>query len=293
MEIGFIGLGDMGRPMAGRLLEAGHRLVVWNRSPARSAVLREAGAEVAGGAAEVLARCSTVFTMLADGPVLDAVLERGSPAFAARLRGRLLVNLATNSAAYATSLAAELEAAGARYVEAPVSGSQVQAERGELVAMLAGATDDCEVVAPLLAPLCRHVVRCGPVPQGTLLKFATLVVNIGMITALAEATHFAERQEVPVALLIEALLAGPLANDIIRVKGPKVLRHDYSTQAAIRNVVESNRLVVESATAAGAATPIMGTCLTMYRRALAAGFGEEDMVGVIKAYDRMARDSDP
>ncbi|HWQ09596.1 MAG TPA: NAD(P)-binding domain-containing protein, partial [Holophaga sp.] len=96
MEIGFIGLGFMGEPMALNLVRAGHRLVVWNRNPRRSRILQEAGAEVADGPGEVFARCSVVLAMLASGDALDQVLGRGTPAFGPRMAGKLLVNLATN-----------------------------------------------------------------------------------------------------------------------------------------------------------------------------------------------------
>jgi 3-hydroxyisobutyrate dehydrogenase len=228
MEIGFVGLGAMGQPMALNLAKAGHRLVVWNRSPQRSRVLAELGARVAAGPEEVFARCDTVLAMLADGEALDDVLARGTPEFGPRVRGHLILNLATNDAAYAKGLEAALTGEGARYVEAPVSGSRVPAERGELVAMVAGSPEDVELVAPLLAPLCRQVVSCGPVPGGTLMKFATLIVNIATITAIAEASQFALRQGLDLERFNEALLGGPLASDVAKVKAPKLARRDFT-----------------------------------------------------------------
>ena len=208
MEIGFVGLGAMGQPMALNLVKAGHRLVVWNRSPQRSRILAESGAQVAARPGEVFARCDTVLAMLADGEALDDVLGRGTRDFGPRVSGRLIVNLATTDAAYAKGLDAALTAEGARYVEAPVSGSPVPAEHGELVAMVAGSPEDLERVVPLLAPLCRQVVPCGPVPGGTLMKFATLIVNIATITAIAEASQFALRQGLDLERFNEALLGG-------------------------------------------------------------------------------------
>jgi 3-hydroxyisobutyrate dehydrogenase len=288
--IGFIGLGEMGCPMALNLLKAGHQLVVWNRSVERSQVVGAAGATVVEHPTEVFARCQTIFTMLTDGDALDAVLGRHRPDFASTVRDRLVVNLATNSPSYANGLAETLQSVGARYAEAPVSGSRVPAERGELVAMLAGSVDDCAIVAPLLAPLCRRVVHCGAVPRGTLMKFSTLIVNIATITAIAEAVHFAERQGVSATQLIDVLLSGPLASDVARVKGPKALQRDFSPQAAIRNVVESNRLVVDTADETETSAPLMRACLAMYRRAVDSGFGDEDMIAVLKVYEGIHAD---
>jgi len=289
MEIGFIGLGAMGEPMALNLVKAGHRLVVWNRNPQRSRILAEAGATVAACPGDVFARCPTVLSMLTDGDALDQVLGRGTADFATRVQGRLLVNLSTNSAAYAKGLETALLAEGGRYVEAPVSGSRVPAESGQLVAMVAGAPGDLEQVMPLLAPLCRQVVPCGPVPGGTLMKFATLIVNIATITAIAEALQFARRQGLDLERLNEVLLQGPLASDVARVKAPKLARRDFTPQAALRNAAESNRLVVEAAREAGIPTPVLDACLDMYRRALGQGLGDEDMVAVAKTYEAMER----
>ena len=289
MEIGFIGLGAMGEPMALNLVKAGHCLVVWNRNAQRSRILAEAGAVVATGPGEVFARCGIILTMLTDGKALDQVLGRGTADFGPQVKGRLLVNLATNSAAYAKGLEAALLAEGGRYVEAPVSGSRVPAESGQLVAMVAGAPGEVEQVMPLLGPLCRQVVPCGLVPGGTLMKFATLIVNIATITAIAEALQFAGRQGLDLERFNEVLLQGPLASDVARVKAPKLAHRDFTPQAALRNAAESNRLVVEAAREAGIPTPLVDACLDMYRRALAQGLGDEDMVAVAKTYEGMER----
>ena len=289
MEIGFVGLGAMGEPMALNLVKAGHQVIVWNRNTERSRILAEAGATVAGGPGEVFARCFTVLTMLTDGDALDQVLGRGTADFGPRVEGRLIVNLGTNSAAYAKGLEAALLAAGGRYVEAPVSGSRVPAQKGQLVAMVAGAPGDVEQVMPLLGPLCRQVVPCGLVPGGTLMKFSTLIVNIATITAIAEALQFARRQGLDLERCNEVLLQGPLASDVARVKAPKLAQRDFTPQAALRNAAESNRLVVEAAREAGIPTPLLDACLGMHQRALAQGLGDEDMVAVAKTYEGMGR----
>src|SRR5512145_3114718 len=136
-SIGFLGLGTMGEPMAMNLQRAGFPLVVWNRDARKGAPLVQAGAALAASVEDVFARCGLVLAMLADGAALDSVLARGTPAFAQHLNGRLLVNMATNSAAYSKGLEAAIRAVGGRYVEAPMSGSRKPAEAGQLVAMLA------------------------------------------------------------------------------------------------------------------------------------------------------------
>ncbi|MBQ1765801.1 MAG: NAD(P)-binding domain-containing protein, partial [Aquincola sp.] len=146
--LGFIGLGVMGEPMALNLARAGRRLLVWNRSPGKGQALLAHGAQALATPAEVFAGAPVVITMLASEAALDGALQRGTPAFAAMLQGRLLVNMATTSPAYSQGLQADVRAAGGRFVEAPVSGSRKPAEAGQLVGLLAGDAADVAQVQP-------------------------------------------------------------------------------------------------------------------------------------------------
>src|SRR5690606_9559425 len=174
----------MGRPMALRLAGAGTPLVVWNRTAARSAPLREAGAEVATSAAEVFERAGVVFLMPADEAATDALLARGTPDFATRVAGRTVVQMGTMAPEHSAALEAE----------GPVSGSRVPREQGLPVAMLAGEQAPRDRVRPLLAPMCRAVVDCGAAPGGLLMKLAVNIFLITQVTGLTEAFHFADRQ---------------------------------------------------------------------------------------------------
>ncbi len=135
-NVGFIGLGVMGHPMALNLARAGTRLTVWNRTPSKTEELRRAGATVASSPAELCRRADVVLFMLAGGPAIDTTLGRGTPDFTANVAGRVIVHMGTTSPDYSRSLEADVRAANGRYVEAPVSGSRGPAETAELVAML-------------------------------------------------------------------------------------------------------------------------------------------------------------
>ncbi|MFH9990666.1 NAD(P)-dependent oxidoreductase [Streptomyces luteogriseus] len=285
MDVGFIGLGVMGQPMALNLARAGARLVVWNRTPQRCEPLRAAGAEVVADAAEVFRRAATVFLMLADEPAVDAVLGRGTADFAPRVAGRTVVHMGTTSAEYSCGLQEDIRAAGGRYVEAPVSGSRVPAERGELVGMLAGDDDALATVRPLLAPLCRETFGCGAVPGALLLKFSVNLFLIAVVTGLAEAFHFAERHGLDQRLFRDVLDAGPMASAVSRVKAPKLLERDFSVQAAAADVLKNNRLIAEAARKAGLASPLLDVCHALYDETVRRGHGGEDMVAVLHALE--------
>ncbi|MFF1407874.1 NAD(P)-dependent oxidoreductase [Streptomyces sp. NPDC058294] len=285
MPVGFIGLGVMGRPMALRLASAGTGLVVWNRTQERAAQLRAAGAEAAADPGEVFARAETVLLMLADGAAVDAVLGRGTPALAGRVAGRTVVHMGTTSPEYSHALEAEIRAAGGRYVEAPVSGSRVPAEQGQLVALLAGEQDAVTAVRPLLAPMCRETFVCGPAPGALLMKLSVNLFLITQVTGLAEAFHFAERQGLDRGLFLEVLDAGPMASGVSRMKAPKLRERDFAVQAAALDVLKNNRLIAEAARTAGLASPLLDVCHSLFEETVAQGHGGADMVAVLRAIE--------
>jgi 3-hydroxyisobutyrate dehydrogenase len=283
--VGFVGLGLMGQPMALNLARAGTPLVVWNRTPARCAPLRAAGAEVAASPAEVFDRADAVILMPADETAIDVVLGRGTPDFAARVAGHTVVHMGTTSPEYSGSLEADIRAAGGRYVEAPVSGSRVPAEQGQLVAMLAGDDHAVETARPLLAPMCAETFDCGPVPNALLMKLSVNLFLITLVTGLTEAFHFAERHGLDQRLLQNVLDAGPMASSVSRMKAPKLLARDFAAQAAAEDVLKNNRLIAEAARKADLASPLLDVCHALFGETVAQGHGGEDMVAVLRALE--------
>jgi len=283
--IGFIGLGVMGRPMAANLLRAGVPLVVWSRTPAHCADAEAAGATTAPSAADVFARCRIVLTMLATEDAIDEVLQRGTDGFAGLLSGRVVVQMGTTSPEYSVALAAEVSAAGGQYVEAPVSGSRVPAERAELIGMVAGAPAAVAEVRPLLAPTCREVVDCGAVPGALLMKLAVNLYLVTTVAALAEAVHFAERRQLDLDAFVAILGAGQTASGVSRIKAAKLRERDFAVQAAIADVRKNSRLVAEAAREAGIAAPMVELADRLYAETVELGFGHEDMAAVVRALE--------
>ncbi|WP_346913116.1 NAD(P)-dependent oxidoreductase [uncultured Roseibium sp.] len=286
--IGFIGLGTMGTPMALNLVRAETPLVVWNRTRNRCAPLEKAGATIASDAEELFARCETVILMLENDTATDAVLDRLGPEFTSRVAGHTIVSMGTVSADYSKHLAGDIRSAGGRYVEAPVSGSRQPAEAGQLIGMLAGAPRDRARLRAILAPVCKEIFDCGPVPAALQMKLAINTFLITMVTGLAEASHFAERHDLDMSRFTDILNAGPMASDVSRVKIGKLAQHDFSRQAGISDVLKNNRLVVEAARDAGIASPLMDACLSLYRETEDLGFAEDDMISVLRAIEARA-----
>src|SRR3954469_1825834 len=289
VDVGFLGLGLMGRPMALNLVRAGTPLVVWNRTASRAEPLRRAGATVADSPAGVFSRAGVVLVMLATEAAVDEVLRRGTPEFAAMVAGRTIVHTGTASPEWSCRLEADVRATGGRYVEAPVSGSRGPAEAGELVAMLAGDPAATDAVAPLLAPMCREVVVCGPVPGALHMKLAVNLFLITTVTGLVESVHLAERLGLDPDTFRAVVDAGPMASTVSRGKLRKLAEGDFTAQAAAADVLKNNRLVAEAARAAGAASPLLDVCHRLFAETVAAGHGGEDMIAVLRAVEGRSR----
>jgi len=284
-RLGFIGLGLMGQPMALNLARAGTPLVVWNRTAARTAPLRALGARVVATPAEVFRDATVVILMLANAAAVDDVLGRGTPRLPALVAGRTVVAMGTTSPSYSAALAADVVAAGGRYVEAPVSGSRAPAEAGQLVAMLAGEDEDVRAVAPSLAPMCRQTVSCGLVPNALLMKLAVNIFLITTVTGLAEAYHFADRSGLDLQVFREVVDGGQMASGISRVKTEKLLTGDLSAQAAAADVLMNNRLITDAAHQGAIAAPLLEVCCALFAETVALGHGEADMIAVLAAIE--------
>lgn len=293
MDVGFIGLGIMGEPMALNLVRAGTPLIAWNRSASKGEALRAAGAKWAATSEDVFRHARIVILMLADGAAMDAVLERGERAFIDNVADHTIVHMGTTSPEYSRALGAAICGAGGRYVEAPVSGSRKPAENGQLVAMLAGQAADVDEIRNLLRPICHQAILCGAVPNALLMKLAVNLFLITMVTGLVEATHFADKHGLNVQRFLEVLEAGPMSSSVSRQKMSKLVASDFSAQAAVSDVLKNNRLIAEAARRANLASPLLDACYALFGEADTLGNGASDMVAVIRAIEarseRLAR----
>ncbi len=285
LDIGFIGLGVMGQPMALNLARAGTALIVWNRSADKSEALRAAGARVVTSPAEVFKKTRVVILMLAGGAAIDSVLGRGTPDFGGNVAQHTIIHMGTTSPDYSRGLEADVRAAGGSYVEAPVSGSRKPAEAGQLVAMLAGEHASVEAVRPLLQPMCHETIMCGPVPNALLMKLSVNLFLITMVTGLAEAVHFADRHGLDMQQFLAVLDAGPMASSVSRVKALKLVARDFTVQASISDVLKNNRLIAKAARESNLASPLLDVCHALYGETVALGHSQSDMVAVLRAIE--------
>jgi 3-hydroxyisobutyrate dehydrogenase len=285
MKVGFLGLGHMGEPMAANLVRAGTPLLAWNRSERALQQIALVGAQVASSAREALRSSETAILMLANAAAIDQVLERGTEYFEPNVAGRTLVHMGTTAPEYSLALSTAVARAGGRYVEAPVSGSRIPAEEGSLVAMLAGEGSAVAEVRALIAPMCRQSFECGEVPNALRMKLAVNLFLITMVTGLVEATHFAANHGLNMEQLRAVIDCGPMASSVSVMKLDKIVRSDFSAQAALHDVLMNSQLIAEAARAAKIATPVLDQCHQLFFEADGTGFGGLDMIGVVGALE--------
>lgn len=285
MRVGFLGLGIMGEPMAANLVRHGVDLTVWNRSDAAADRITRLGGVRATTPLQVVAECDVTIEMLATESAIEQVLEPGTNRFARAVRGRGLVHMSTTSPVYSSRLAERVAAAGGWYVEAPVSGSRTPARDGHLVAMVAGDDDRLDAIEPVLTAMCRSTLRCGRPPAATTMKLAVNTYLLPVVTALAEAWHFAERSGLDLEVFARAIREGQMSSPIAGVKLDRLLGGDFSPQAAVLDVLKNGDLIADAARAGGIAVPILQGSRELFAEAVAAGFGGLDMVGVLRAIE--------
>ncbi|MBT2334565.1 NAD(P)-dependent oxidoreductase [Variovorax paradoxus] len=284
MKIGIVGVGVMGEPMARNLHKAGHSVTVYNRTASRCEGLRSLGVTVAETARQVIEVSDAIVLMVPSHVEVDQALQRSANGtIAAPVKGKTIVLMSTIAPAYSAELAANLAAAGARYVEAPVSGSKQPAETGQLVILAAAAEPGyIDEVQPLFDAVGKKTVRCGPIPTAMRMKLANQLLLIACFEAITEATHFAAGIGLDVGQFLEMAQAGPLANDVLRMKAPKMLADDFAQQAPIRHVAKDIGLVCDEAAQRGLWVPVAEVNRALFSEAMQCGQSEDDAVGIVK-----------
>ncbi|HZQ71987.1 MAG TPA: NAD(P)-dependent oxidoreductase [Burkholderiales bacterium] len=277
MDVGFVGLGQMGRPMAARLLQAGHTLTVYNRTRSAAQPLEKLGAKVAATAAE-LGRCETVVTMLADDAAVDGVwLASG---LAGRLRaGAIHVNMATVSLDMSRRLAAAHRESS--YVAAPVFGRPAAAEQGQLDVIAAGPADALERCQPLFKAMAKQVFCVGAQPEkANAVKIARNFLLSTIIESLGEAMALARKCGVEEQAFLDILVNTSIG---ARYKGygDLMVKQAWSpAQFSMRLGLKDIELALATAAQAGCPLPSAEMIRRHIKEAIAAGRGDEDAVAL-------------
>ncbi len=288
MQIGFIGLGIMGKPMARNLARAGHRVTGYSRTAASVEAVADAGVLPAASVREAARDADVVITMLPDGPDVAAVARGDDGVLAGARRGALWIDMSTIDPALAAALAEDGRARGVRCLDAPVSGGEGGAVAGTLAIMVGGARADFDAAVPLLEVLGKTVIYVGPAGHGQGAKLCNQVIGALTLLAVSEGVLLAERSGLDAAAVSRAVGAGAAASWMVEHLGPRMLAGDYRAGFFVDLQLKDLRLVADQARRAGA--PLPGTALAeqLFRAVSAAGGGRLGTQALITALRRLA-----
>src|SRR5580692_2500629 len=220
MRIGVAGIGKMGAAIAARLIEVGHEVAVWNRTPDKARAI--AGATVAGTPAELLQRADVIISSLTDAAALDAVYKGPAGLLSGDVAGKLFIDMSTVLPATEVALAQAARAKGGAFVECPVGGSTGPARQGKLIGLMGGDAADVARARPILEQLCRRLEHAGPVGSGAVLKFAVNLPLMVYWQALGEALALARSLAIDPDRLMDLLSETSGAANVLKVRAPGI-----------------------------------------------------------------------
>jgi 3-hydroxyisobutyrate dehydrogenase-like beta-hydroxyacid dehydrogenase len=275
MDIGFIGLGEMGVAMVANMLKGGHQVRVWNRSPERAEALAAAGAQVVASPAEAFAG-DAVFSMLADDAALRAVIDASLLEHAPR--GLIHVNMATISVALAEELAHAHASRGLNYVAAPVLGRPDVAAAGKLTIVAAGPAEAIDRVQPVLDVIGQKTWRIGSLPQqANVMKLAANFMIASAVETLGEAASLLMGHGVGVQDFLDVITSGAFPGPVYQSYGKMIAEQRYEPALfKARLGLKDVRLALAAADAVSVPMPVASVARDSLIEAIAHGDGEKD-----------------
>ncbi len=287
LEIGFIGLGTMGAPMAGHLLDAGHRLAVHVRSRVPEAIAA-AGAIRVASAREVARRSDIIITMLPDTPDVAAVLFGDDGVAGGLARGKMVVDMSSISPIATKEFAARIHALGCEYLDAPVSGGEVGAKNATLSIMVGGSEAAFARMKPLFELLGRNITLVGGNGDGQTAKVANQIIVALTIEAVGEALLFASRAGADPARVRQALMGGFASSKILEVHGERMIQRAFAPGFRIELHQKDLHLALSSARALGVSLPNTASAQELFNSCVAHGGRAWDHSAMVRALEILA-----
>jgi 2-hydroxy-3-oxopropionate reductase len=254
----------MGAAMAGNVLEAGHELVVHNRSRAKAERLAQQGASVADSPSEVAEGSAIIITMLPGPPQVEEVVAGEGGLLEEAGEGSLIVDMSTSSPLLARQLASMARERGIGMLDAPVSGGDVGARDGTLSIMVGGEDDDFERARPLFQVMGETVVHVGGTGAGQVVKACNQIVVALVIEAVAEAMVLGTKAGVAPGKVVEVLSGGLASNKVLVVKGEKFLSHDFAPGGKVEYHRKDLGIALEAGREYGVMLPVAALVEQMF-----------------------------
>jgi len=287
-RVGFVGLGIMGKPMAGHLLRAGFPLTVFNRTRAKAEDLGREGASIAESPAQVAGASEVTITMVSDTPDVAEVIAGSRGILEGIRRDAVVIDMSTVSPEGERRLDGMLREKGCELLDAPVSGGDVGARNATLAIMVGGERSTFERVLPILKVMGKTITYCGPVGSGQLTKLCNQILVSVNLLAVGEALVFARKNGLDPLTMIEAVSGGAAASWQLLNLGPKIAKRDFQPGFMVELMQKDLRLILETATTNPTPLPATALVQQLFKSIQIQGYGREGTQALAKALETLA-----
>ncbi len=288
VQVGWIGCGKLGRPMAAHLLGAGHSVVAFDIDRASLAALVARGAKPAASILQVCNAADVVFSSLPDDRVLLAVSRSPDGVLAHLKENAIFVDTSTVSPSASADVAARASELGRRYLRVAVSGNPVLAESAQLTAFASGASADFAVVEPLLAHFSKRIFLVGPDEQARTLK---LVINLMIAVSagmLGEALALGEKGGLDWQQMLDVISESAVGSPMVRYKTPPLSNRDYRSTFSCEQMAKDLDLILDASAQYRAPVPLAAQMRQMYEALIAGGRGADDYIATVAHAEQLA-----
>lgn len=289
MRVAVIGVGVMGSAIAGRLLETGASVILYDPDPGKCAALVDLGAQAAASARDATAQSEFVITSLNSANIVERAVFGPDGVAAAGSVDKLLMDMSSIDAGATATMAARLATeSGMAWVDAPLSGGAPAAARGTLTLFVGGSVADVARAEPLIARLSDHFTHLGGPGSGQTVKLINQILCACNFLAVAEAVRFAEHHDVDASRIPEALAGGRADSRILQEFMAKMARRDFTSTGRIDNMLKDLEAVQAAALAKRIPMPVVSLIADLHRMLVAGGLGAADSAEYVRLFDLVA-----
>jgi 3-hydroxyisobutyrate dehydrogenase len=281
-NVAILGLGTMGSGMAANLLKAGNSLTVYNRTPSKAEALVRAGARFSATPAAAAKDASIVIGMLADDTASRAVWTGKEGALSTVRPGTVLIESSTASPAWIAELASLAAQHGTELLDAPVTGSRMQAASGQLTFLVGGSEAGLQAATPVLKSMSKEIVHLGPTGSGAKMKLINNYLCGVQVASLAEGLAWIERSGLDAHKALSVLNAGAPASPLFTAIADRMIKHNYAVNFLLKLMAKDMRYAQTEAATCNVNLTMAESSRALFDRAIAGGYGDRDMASVIE-----------
>ncbi|XP_021842845.2 glyoxylate/succinic semialdehyde reductase 1 [Spinacia oleracea] len=283
MEVGFLGLGIMGKAMAMNLLRNGFKVTVWNRTLSKCNELVEHGATVGETPAAVVRKCKYTIAMLSDPSAAISVAFDKDGVLEEICNGKGYIDMSTVDADTSVKISEGVTSKGGRFLEGPVSGSKKPAEDGQLIILAAGEKGLYDEAIPIFDVLGKNSFFLGQVGNGAKMKLVVNMIMGSMMNAFSEGLELTESSGLDPQTLLDVLDLGAIANPMFKMKGPSMLQSKYPPAFPLKHQQKDMRLALALGDDNAVSMPVAAAANESFKKARSMGLGDQDFSAVHEA----------